>query len=78
MAATITFDEHEGAVKRGEVVLAFRHGWKLPNGESFRFWFRGSNSMTGQESVAVTTAILNSESNISGEDLAQKIRALMN
>lgn len=76
-AAVIQYDAFSGQVRRGETCLAFRHGWKLPSGERFVYWFRGSVSMTSAESVAVTTAILNSEPNIGGEELSRKIQALL-
>jgi hypothetical protein len=31
----IQYDEHQGQIRRGDMCLAFRHGWTLPNGERF-------------------------------------------
>lgn len=74
-AAVIQYDAYRGEVRRGQLCLAFRHAWKMPDGTVQKCWFRGSNLMAGEESVAVCAAIMTSPFDISGNDLAQKIQA---
>jgi len=76
-AEQITYNDFEGAVKRGNVTLAFRHGWLMPDGTKPKFWFRGSDSMAPAECKAVVEAILTSPATISGPELAAKIHNLL-
>lgn len=74
-ATVIQYDAYRREVRRGQSCLAFCHIWKMPDGTFQKGWFRGSNLLAGEESVAVCSAIMTSASDISGEELTQKIQA---